>query len=50
MSEPDCELMAKGVKYGLTCGFWSDSFEDLDAHVLRHHTTGWEVFDVEGPR
>lgn len=49
MSE-SCEQKANGNQYGLTCGFWTDDPDQIDAHVMKYHRQGEEVYDLDGPR
>jgi len=39
--------------YGLTCGFWTDDPEVLDAHVMMHAAKGtdelYDLFEDQAP-
>lgn len=47
MSDP-CSTESKGMRYGLTCGFWTNDPEELDRHVLKFHRDDESVYDVCG--
>lgn len=39
--------MATKIKYGLTCGFWSDDPKEVDAHVLGNTLSHANVYDLD---
>lgn len=42
----ECAKLSDGDEYGLTCGFWTNSADAVDAHVLARHSRDKDVYDV----
>lgn len=35
-----------GVRYGLTCGYWTNVPKNLDNHVIKHHFDDHDLYDL----
>lgn len=42
----ECEKLSNGKEYGLTCGFWTNSPDAIDLHVMRYHYNDETVYDL----